>query len=66
MANLDITPFYRVEGCPYVRGYNSIEFNDRALGTVAAVHYIVNVLNSRVFIKIRFYCIIIILLRYVQ
>ena len=42
---------YGEAGCPYVRGYNSIEFNDRSVGTVAAVRYIVDVCNSGVSIK---------------
>ena len=37
--------------CLYVRGYNSIEFNDRSIGTVVAVIYVVNVHNSGVSIK---------------
>ena len=45
---------YRVAGCPYVSGCNSIEFNDtcRSVGTVTtAVCYIVDVHNSGVFVK---------------
>ena len=42
---------YAVAVCPYVRGCNSIEFNDRSVGTVAAVRYIVDVRNSGVSVK---------------
>ena len=41
-------PLYGVAGCPYARGCNSIEFNDRSVGTVATVHYTVDVRNSGV------------------
>ena len=47
----DWCPLYGVVGCLYVRGCNSIEFNDRSVGTVAAVCYIVDVHNSGVSVK---------------
>ena len=48
---------YGVAGCPYERDCNSIELKDRSVGTVATVCYIVDVRNSVVFFKERFYCI---------
>lgn len=42
---------YAVQGYPYVRGCNSIEFIGRSVRTVAAVCYIVDVRNSGVSIK---------------
>ena len=44
-------PLYRVAGCPYMWGGNSMEFNDRSNRTVAAVCYIVDVHNSGVSVK---------------
>ena len=51
LRGYDWHPLYAVEGCPYARGCNSIEFNDRSVGTVATVHYIVDNHNSGVSVK---------------
>ena len=44
---------YGVAGCPYVRGCNSIELNDRSVRTLVAVCYIhvVDVRNTGVSVK---------------
>ena len=42
-VHAQFTLVYKVAGCSYERGWNSIEFNDRSIGIMAVVRYIVDV-----------------------
>ena len=46
LKGCDWHSLYEQAGCSYARSCNSIEFNDRSVGIVATVHYIVDVHNS--------------------